>query len=674
MVLLTPADLSSGQVHRTLKLIARLDTAQVLARVARGVKCLGTSGSGSQVVIGVQSLGDVLRIPSRGDVGDCMRQTLSACQYMVSMMSSCIKAVERLSDQLAMSYFMPLCLTLSAMMARISALSRELLVSLVNTYNNLSSLLPLTLPGCLGPTQCGSRDVRGWQTNYEDLPMRVSCKWGGALPELRKVFGQGADSLAVRTTKAHEDFSIMEVLARPAREGPHHPSPPPNFENAMAPGDQVVDLSRVQPVDIFFDLGPSTGVSKIDSSQSGDILYNRVQFRGLTLGQEASAGRGPLQEGPRPQSKQDTLVAAPATTSEATYTGAPGASGPERLREDISGAWAARAVIGRQAVLTSGQHSSPSPSNPQPARTSEKALEGKDGVHIVDSIMAGKSTRGVGCRTAVPIGPSPQRVPLPQLVFKRGPPSGAERPPVANLGVDDAGRFKFNPHGVSACPGNVDKTSVSGASEAGPGGGGARPVLDEALGVPTSGLRSGVAWLAGQEEGDEVLGGASGTGRGGPISMGVGYGSAAAAAGRSYLKRRRVEGHLGPHTSSGEVSGVSAEEFPTRDSGGLLVKVGAGSEGKAWTEVGAVGGLDTDPSLDYAGRSRVSSVFSLGSSEVVRTRPTGPVSRRGARVGQLRGQVQLAAPGSSERGPSTRVKEAEGQGEVDNILSMLLGT
>lgn len=94
---------------------------------------------------------------------------------------SAVEAAAQTSAQAARTFFMPLCLTATAMMGRVQVVAGNLAGACATAYNALSALLPL-LPEA---ADLGSAGAEAHTQRLARMPRSLQCKWGDCcLPQV----------------------------------------------------------------------------------------------------------------------------------------------------------------------------------------------------------------------------------------------------------------------------------------------------------------------------------------------------------------------------------------------------------------------------------------------------------------------------------------------------------
>ncbi|EFN52999.1 hypothetical protein CHLNCDRAFT_137446 [Chlorella variabilis] len=170
---------------------------------------------------------DQRRVPSHGAATSLLRALRAACQLVEQLAPAVHRASLHLLAQLAHSFFMPLCLTSLACVARIQVLTGQLLLDAVMAYNALAeaaALLPMG-PAAAGGAAAGAAAAAAdgaaagacaappaW-LEEQPLPQLLRAQWRGGLPQLEAVPCPEGESLAAQAAAACIRYGLH--LAQP---------------------------------------------------------------------------------------------------------------------------------------------------------------------------------------------------------------------------------------------------------------------------------------------------------------------------------------------------------------------------------------------------------------------------------------------------------------------------
>lgn len=152
--------------------LTQLATSTSTAAAGAGTKGQGTGAAkGSRATSVSSSTRKTHRVPAQEAVAAVLMRLHAATRLLQSLVHAALDAAAQTGAQVARSYFMPLCLTATAMMARLHVLCTQQLLACVSTYNALSSLLPL-LPLASEPSTQAAADHAA---RLAALPRMLHC-------------------------------------------------------------------------------------------------------------------------------------------------------------------------------------------------------------------------------------------------------------------------------------------------------------------------------------------------------------------------------------------------------------------------------------------------------------------------------------------------------------------
>ncbi|BDA45714.1 hypothetical protein COCOBI_07-5010 [Coccomyxa sp. Obi] len=175
-------------VHRCLQLWRKLDLQHLMAELAEHAK-LTDSARQAQWLPSFQQ-----QQPSPS-AQLLLQRIIAGCRVMGLVQTAVHKAASALSAQLALTFFMPLCLTAIAILARVRVLAGQWVLDAVAAYNALIDYLP-ALPQVI--TDGGS-----------SLPQLLKAEWRGSLPHAVQLPYEAGDSYAKRV--------LEHAASRPAQ-------------------------------------------------------------------------------------------------------------------------------------------------------------------------------------------------------------------------------------------------------------------------------------------------------------------------------------------------------------------------------------------------------------------------------------------------------------------------
>eukprot|EP00887_Chlorella_sp_A99_P005672 scaffold1.g5672.t1 len=127
------------------------------------------------------------RLPSQQAALLVLRRLRGAVLLVEELLPALRRAASQLLAQLAHSFFMPLCLTSLAVLARVQVLAGQLLLDSARAYNAVAELVPLLPPGASGgPLACTSCSAGpgGAAEEVGRLPQVLRCVWEAGLPRV----------------------------------------------------------------------------------------------------------------------------------------------------------------------------------------------------------------------------------------------------------------------------------------------------------------------------------------------------------------------------------------------------------------------------------------------------------------------------------------------------------
>jgi hypothetical protein len=156
--------------------------------------------------------GEERRVPSHQSAVFVLLRLRAACACVQDLIPALHAASAQLIAQLALSFFMPFCLTALALLARIRLLTCQLLLDGVRAYNTgieAAVLLPIS-------TRADGRTVSG-----EGLPQLLRCDWQESMPRVHSVPFPPGTSLAAEAREGNRRHGICVVTleALPAVRG-----------------------------------------------------------------------------------------------------------------------------------------------------------------------------------------------------------------------------------------------------------------------------------------------------------------------------------------------------------------------------------------------------------------------------------------------------------------------
>ncbi|KAK9903949.1 hypothetical protein WJX75_001135 [Coccomyxa subellipsoidea] len=167
-------------VHRCLQLWRRLDLPRSIAELAGHAKVTENAREAQWLPMSQQQTSQ----PS-GQL--LLQQIVAGCRVMGMVQAAVHKAASSLSAQLALSFFVPLCLTALAILARVRVLAGQWVLDAVAAYNELIDYLP-TLP----------QEIRD---TGSELPQLLKAEWQGSLPLAVQLSYEAGDSYAKRVSE-----------------------------------------------------------------------------------------------------------------------------------------------------------------------------------------------------------------------------------------------------------------------------------------------------------------------------------------------------------------------------------------------------------------------------------------------------------------------------------------
>ncbi|CAL8470705.1 g10247 [Coccomyxa elongata] len=175
-------------VHRCLQLWRRLDLQQLMAELAEHAKLRDSARE-------AQWLPNPQRQQPSPSAQLLLQRIIAGCRMMGLVQTAAHKAASALSAQLALTFFMPLCLTAIAILARVRVLAGQWVLDAVAAYNMLIDYLP-TLP----------QDITD---GGNSLPQLLKAEWRGSLPHAVQLPYEAGDSYAKRV--------LEHAASRPAQ-------------------------------------------------------------------------------------------------------------------------------------------------------------------------------------------------------------------------------------------------------------------------------------------------------------------------------------------------------------------------------------------------------------------------------------------------------------------------
>ncbi|KAK9845469.1 hypothetical protein WJX81_007310 [Elliptochloris bilobata] len=175
------------QQHRASQHYRRLLEVRRHLRLLRDLQLPGLLADLAALALPPPAAAEQSRAPA-GEAGAlALRRLAAAGRLLAELCTAARRAAGALSGQLAHSFFMPLCLTGLAVLARVQALAAQLALDAARTYNALAAVVAV-LPFDAHPAAA-----------LDGLPQLVRCDWSGALPRLAAVPDLApGDSLAAR--------------------------------------------------------------------------------------------------------------------------------------------------------------------------------------------------------------------------------------------------------------------------------------------------------------------------------------------------------------------------------------------------------------------------------------------------------------------------------------------
>ncbi|KAL4437263.1 hypothetical protein ABPG75_004402 [Micractinium tetrahymenae] len=168
--------------------------------------------------------GDQRRVPSHQAASGVLRILGTACQLIEQLAPAVQRASLQLLAQLAHSFFMPLCLTALAALARIQVLAGQLLLDVVRAYNALAEVAALLPPipssssssasAAAAAATAEAAAVMGWEAGAAGevpLPQLLRAQWRRGLPRLERVPCPPGESLAEQAATACTRYGLHIV-------------------------------------------------------------------------------------------------------------------------------------------------------------------------------------------------------------------------------------------------------------------------------------------------------------------------------------------------------------------------------------------------------------------------------------------------------------------------------
>ncbi|PSC73627.1 hypothetical protein C2E20_3076 [Micractinium conductrix] len=155
--------------------------------------------------------GEQRRVPSHGGATCVLRTLQAACQLVEQLGPAVHAASAQLLAQLAHSFFMPLCLTALAALARIQVLAGQLMLDAVRAYNVLADAAALLPPGPAAAAAAAGehgKAARGHVQRGDALPQLLHARWRRGLPHLELTLCPPGESLAEQAAAACARYAL----------------------------------------------------------------------------------------------------------------------------------------------------------------------------------------------------------------------------------------------------------------------------------------------------------------------------------------------------------------------------------------------------------------------------------------------------------------------------------
>ncbi|KAL6771914.1 hypothetical protein ACKKBG_A28270 [Auxenochlorella protothecoides x Auxenochlorella symbiontica] len=164
------------EVRRGLRSLASLQLDAALRALHDALQA-GASRHALPTISMHLSLGHEQRLlPSHQAAVSVLQRLLAAARLVPRLLGALQRAARQLAAQLALTFFVPLCLTCLSLLGRIWVLCSQLLLDVVGVYGTVMELAP-SLPRSARPASAGAPG--------EGLPAALSCAWpAGGVPAL----------------------------------------------------------------------------------------------------------------------------------------------------------------------------------------------------------------------------------------------------------------------------------------------------------------------------------------------------------------------------------------------------------------------------------------------------------------------------------------------------------